>query len=163
MTQLTFGYSDSEDRIWLRYSDDEGLLWMTRRLANGFLRHLVELMTVSCPGAGENAGPSLDAGKRLELEHETANEILDEQAAASGGPPTPPVMQAVAASHRLTSIKLSVDANRVSIEFVAPNYQRPTQMSRAEAHALLKALAHRCQTAGWNLTTIPAWIGPPPG
>lgn len=158
MTQLTFGYSDSEDRIWMRFSDDEGQLWLTRRLANACLRHLVELMTKSVPGAAPESGPSLDANKRVELEHEMAQEILNEQAAANGGPPAPPVMQAVAASHRLSSIKLTVDASKVSIEYVAPNYSRKTHMTRAEAHALLKALANRCQNAGWNLDSIPAWV-----
>lgn len=149
MTQLTIGYSDSEDRLWLLLSDESFQFWLSRRFCDVLLRHLEQSLTESCPG-GQLHG-SLDAQTRVALEHQAAQE--SEMVA-------PVVEQTVVATARqsalLTSVVLTVDSAKVLLELVTPGYARCLHFSRAEAHQLLALIWQHCRQAEWGLTE-PGW------
>lgn len=154
MTQLTLGYSDSEDRLWLVFTDDGSQLWLTRRMAHVLLLRLAERMTVSCPGATNET--SLKPEIRVALEFEAAHETEDDPQPAANRPPSAPAP--VASTHLITSITLKVSSQQVQLEALARSYQRSLLMTRAEAHRLLGALVRRCAASEWHLTGLPDWL-----
>lgn len=154
MTQLTFGYSDSEDRLWLLFTDEGTQLWLTRRLMGALLTHMVKHITDSVPGA-LGVGSSLASNQRVALEHETAGEVWQApgQAATASTP--------VNATYQLNTVNVHIDERQVKMEFVAPGYQRSLTLNRADAHQLLRAMAGRCLAADWNLPNLPLWLVDP--
>ena len=155
MTQLTFGYSDSEDRLWLRFSNDPAQLWLSRRLARSLIIHLIEQMTLSCPG-DPACGASADPKHRLGLEHEMSREVVQETGRGARVPS--PDMAPASASFLLTSFKLNVTSQQVIIECIAPGYGRGLALMRNEAHTVLAALVSRCLSAEWDFKDLPAWL-----
>lgn len=165
MTQLTFGYSDSEDRIWLLFSDNGTQLWLTRRLTNMLLVHLADRMEKTCPG-GEMQG-SLRASTRVALEHEAAHEPPPDApeegdgVAATGqqqGPKEPHAPPVPGNIHRLSSISMSLRGNLVRFDFIAPGFSRAMDLTRGETHKLLGALTRRAAASEWNLLNLPLWL-----
>jgi hypothetical protein len=156
MTQLTLGYSDSEDRLWLVFTDDGSQLWLTRRMAHVLLLRLAERMTVSCPGATSET--SLKPEIRVALEFEAAHET--EQDPEPVPQETTPAHTAVATTHLITSITLKVSNHQIHLEAQARGYCRSLLMTRAETHRLLGALARRCAASEWHLTGLPKWLEP---
>ncbi len=161
MTQLTLGYSDSEDRLWLVFPDDGTQLWLTRRMTQVLLQHLAQQMTASCPGADPVI--SLKPEVRVALEFEAAHEAEHDpvpsatgKGAAGNGNAGSAVSPATV--HVISSITLKMNASQVRLEANAPGYTRVMGMTRAEAHRMLGALARRSKAAGWNLTDLPAWL-----
>ena len=160
MTQITLGYSDSEDRLWMIFASDATQLWLTRRMTEVLLLRMAERMTISCPGAAMDV--SLQAEVRVALEHEAAHEVEDppksvqESAgdAAAGN---------LAPGHiyRINSFNLTVSSNQVLLEALAPGFNRKLTMSRAEAHRFLAALARRTRAAEWNIPNLPHWLNGP--
>lgn len=149
MTQLTIGFSDSEDRLWLLLTDDTHQFWLSRRFCANLLRHLEKALTDSCPG-GEMQG-SLDAQTRVSLEHQAAHESEHEAT------PVQPKNDAVARqSSLLTSILLTVDSGKVDMELIAPGHSRSLTLNRAQAHQFLAALWQHSQNAKWDLPN-PGW------
>lgn len=157
MTQITLGYSDSEDRLWLIFASDATQLWLTRRMTEVLILRMAERMTISCPGAAMDA--SLQAEVRVALEHEAAHEIDDtpgpvkEHAAHSPSPPAAP-----GSIYRINSFNLTVSTNQILLEALAPGFNRRLTMNRAEAHRFLAALARRAKAADWNLPNLPPWL-----
>ena len=155
MTQLTFGYSDSEDRMWLRMSSCSSQIWLTRRLCAAVITHLIEAMRASC-ASGLAPCNSLAPDQRLALEHETANEFTAEPGTHDDATSKP--LPAADSSHLLSAVNLSVDARQVRLAFIAPGLNQKLSLSRAESHHLLSALAGRCAAAHWNLPGLPHWL-----
>lgn len=166
MTQITLGYSDSEDRLWLIFASDATQLWLTRRMTEVLLLRMAERMTISCPGAAMDV--SLQADVRVALEHEAAHEVDDppksvtESASASDAAPG-----GVTAGHiyRINSFNLTVSPHQIQLEALAPGFNRKLTMTRAEAHRFLAALARRTRAAEWNIPNLPHWLNqaPTPG
>lgn len=158
MAQLTVGYSDSEDRLWLLYSDEGAPLWLTRRLTAGILTHLIDLMVKTCPGEIPMCSGHTGAA-RIALEHEMAMEMVQERAA--GGAPLVVDNVAAKSPRHLNAVTLTVDAQQVRLQCQAPNYQRDVVLNRADTHQLLAAIVKRCVAADWNLRGIPDWLMEP--
>lgn len=158
MTQLTFGYSDSEDRIWLLFSDNGTQLWLTRRLTSILISHLANRMVITCPGGQMES--SLKAETRVALEYEAAHErnFDADGLEAVPEPPPPPVTVGQGAVHHLTSVSITVHSERVKLEFMAPGFVRGLELTRAETHKLLGALARRSAASDWNLPNLPEWL-----
>ena len=160
MTQITLGYSDSEDRLWLLFASDATQLWLTRRMTEVLLLRMAERMTISCPGAAMDV--SLQANVRVALEHEAAHEVDEPpksvNESASGAAPG-----GVAAGHiyRINSFNLTVSPHQVQLEALAPGFNRKLTMTRAEAHRFLAALARRTRAAEWNIPNLPHWLNQP--
>ncbi len=162
MTLLTIGYSDSEDRLWLLFASDGAQLWLTRRLTSILIKRLAERMMISCPSAGNNY--SLKPEIRIALEHEAAHEqtaqgndsdAADQPQAQSQSPP--PILTQ-GSIHQLTSVTINVSEDQIRLDAMGPGFSRKLQLSRAEAHRLLRALVRRSVAADWNLLALPKWL-----
>lgn len=143
-SSLTVGYSDSEDRLWLRFVRDggEAKLWMTRRLAMALLDQSYGLMSKSI-GDGD-----------CDYEHfEAVQEFIRVQ-----GDPAParmPAGQVDIHSALVTSVDVSVTDGDVLWTFVAAQGRVAFCGSRTEAHRILEVFWLRMHSAGWR--DLPPW------
>lgn len=157
MPQITFGYSDSEDRVWLS-SSDGARYWLTRRLLAGLLRPVAELLEQTVPG-GEIPN-ALPAAERIALEHEAAlaegpegqpaMERNKETRAAGAAPGKPPVL--------VTAVTCQTDPRRCALIITAGGEPARIDMNRMDFHRLLAALHRITVTAGWGLAGLPDWL-----
>lgn len=163
MTQLTFGYSDSEDRIWLS-STDGTRYWLTRRLLAGLLGPITGALEKTVPGG--DIPNALPAAQRVALEHEEALADSPEGAPAlaknketrlAGAPPSKP-------PSLVASLTVQANSQRCSLIITAGREPARIDLSRLEFHRLLAALQRTTAAAGWRLPDLPHWLtGTPPG
>jgi hypothetical protein len=154
MTHLTIGYSDSEDRLWLVFTDDTKQLWLTRRMTGIFLSRMAHQMTLSCPGATMDS--SLKAEVRVALEFQTAHEA--EHDPILHPPPPRDSSNSPASSHLISAITLKVSSNTIHFEPIAPGFRRTIILNRIEAHRLMGAFARRVAIVDWQIPELPAWL-----
>lgn len=143
-SSLTVGYSDSEDRLWLRLvrNGGEAKFWMTRRLAVALLDQSYGLMI----GSGDAA--------ELDREHcEAVEEFVRQQ--GDQAPPRDRESQIEVRSGLVTSINVSVAKGGVAWTFLSAQGNAVFQGSRTEAHRLLEVVWRRIQAAGWRQS--PPW------
>lgn len=143
-SSLTVGYSDSEDRLWLRLVRDgaEAKFWMTRRLAVALLDQSYGLMM----GSGNAAD--------LDREHRDAVEEFVRQQ-GDQAPPRDRESQIEVRSGLITSINVSAAKGGVAWTFLSAQGNAIFQGSRTEAHRLLEVFWQRIQAAGWRQS--PPW------
>ncbi|NBP26502.1 MAG: hypothetical protein EBU74_02455 [Betaproteobacteria bacterium] len=143
-SSLTVGYSDSEDRLWLRLVRDggEAKFWMTQRLAIALLDQSYGLMI----GSGDAAD--------LDREHHVAVEEFVRQQ-GDQAPPRDRESQIEVRSGLITSINVSAAKEGVAWTFVSTQGSAIFQGSRTEAHRLLEVFWRRIQAAGWRQS--PPW------
>ena len=155
--QLTFGYSDSEDRIWLSSSEGDKF-WLTRRLVSRFLSPVASLMEQTVPGS--EVPNALSPACRIGLEHgEAMADSPDGQPAvvrdtetrntARSGTPT-----------LVNSLSLSIDPQGCHLSLVAAGQETRMTLNRLDLHRLLGALALMVRNAEWVLS-IPDWLATP--
>ncbi|HEY5801561.1 MAG TPA: hypothetical protein VIT92_15165 [Burkholderiaceae bacterium] len=154
MTTLSFGHSDTEDRLWITLPNGGPQLWLTRRLISLLLRHLVEQLTATCPG-GDIVG-SLQDVHRVALEHETANETEGDAASPPHEPELP--LKQARRVHLITTMHLTVGPSAIEIELLAAGFHHSLKLQRAEAHRLAGVLYRRAQAADWAIQGMPVWL-----
>lgn len=160
MTQLTFGYSDSEDRIWLSVSTGRRF-WLTRRMVLSFLPKVAELLEKTVSGG--DIPNALPVAERVALEYiEALEDDLDgtpamevnketrTAAIGSGPPPAPPLL--------LTSLSASAKGDRCSLILHPDTKDGTVSLKRVEFHRLLSALIRTAKGAGWDLRGLPVWL-----
>lgn len=162
MTQMTIGYSDTEDRLWFLLSDDEQQFWLSRRFSANLLKHMEQALTDSCPGAGLHV--SMDARTRVALEHQAAVEQEPDSAVATqnalaSAAASSAIQQGQRHAVLLSSILLTADAHHLQFEMITAHHSRTLRLSRAEAHQLLAAIWQFCQMAKWGLQVPSCLIG----
>jgi hypothetical protein len=156
MTQITFGYSDSEDRVWL--STEGARYWLTRRLLAGLLPAVCDLMQKTVPG-GEipNALPN---EKRIALEHQESMQAnpdgkpaLEQNAVTrpeGAAPAKPPILA--------NSVTFQADSQRCVLIVKTSREETKIQLGRIDFHRLLAALKQVVTSARWGLTGLPDWL-----
>lgn len=157
MTQLTFGYSDSQDRVWLS-STDGARFWLTRRLIKGSIKPVCDLLEQTVPG-GEIPN-ALPAPERVALEHaeamadspegQPALEKNKETRTAGGTPASPPAL--------VTSLTFKVGATRCTLIITAGGAPVSIDLNRMDFHRLLGALGKIIGSAGWDIPGLPDWL-----
>lgn len=137
---ITIGYSDSEDRLWVRLSGEgaEAMLWMTRRLVAGLLRSGFDML-----GGGKASGELTDR-------HREAIEAAREQPRTEA-PPRASASTQVQQLGLLHSVDISVDPNRMALTFRGNGSPAGFASERVQAHRLLQAFWDRQADAGWGL------------
>ncbi len=143
-SSLTVGYSDSEDRLWLRFVREggEAKLWITRRLATALLDQSYALMS---KGAGDK-----------DCDHEHLDAV--QEFIRSQGDPAParmPAGQVDIQSALVTSVDISVSEGGVLWTFVSAQGRVGFRGTRIEAHRLLEIFWLRMRSAGWR--DAPPW------
>ncbi len=143
-TSLTVGYSDSEDRLWLRLVREggEAKLWMTRRLAMAMLDQSYGLM--------------IGKSDESEVDREHADAVSDFlRHQGDQAPPRMPDLRVDIQSGVVTSVNVTASDDGVSWTFLSAQGQACFRGSRSEAHRLLEVFWRRMQAAGWR--DLPPW------
>lgn len=156
---LTFGLSLTEDRLWVRLSGEERavVVWLTRRMANGWLNKMPELLQTTCPDG--MPGYSLPAEQRVAVEHEVA---------LQGLPPTSEdyaqEVHPQAMAHKpdnlglITDITMNMTAQVLQLLFTTPSgLVAELKCTRTEAHQILNVLFRQTEQCDWGLE-VPAWL-----
>lgn len=157
MTQYTFGYSDSEDRVWLSGSDGSRY-WLTRRLLAGLLGPVCELLERTVPGG--DIPNALPAARRIALEHaealadgpegQPALALNQPSRSAGTAPSQPPAL--------VNSITCEAHARRCALIITAGRTPARIDLNRMDFHRLLAALHRITVVAGWELAGLPDWL-----
>lgn len=157
MASLTVGYSDSEDRVWVRLveASTEQRAWLTRRQVASLITLLSNHLEISLV----EVGPLLQMNRsgRLAMEQQEAVSLM---AGATGPDPVHGSSEYSVIEAGLCSIsEVQVVDMRWYVRLYTPN-DKPLVFngSRIQAHQLLKSLLNRQREAGWALAE-PAWLG----
>lgn len=164
MLTTTFGYLDSEDRVWLSLGDEARRVWLTRRITAHLLVGMARQLEVSTPGAVAGA----DAPTRARIEHQLAfNEGggMDRPAAPADvpirmGEESRAVsreasyvlctgLQATLGPDGLCTVNLGLEDGD----------DRELQFNRAGLHRWLRGLWMAARHAGWfDPVEVPPWL-----
>jgi len=180
--KVSFGYSDSDDRMWIRAGGSGPLWWVTRRMALRLVSEWAALLERSVPaergepgveGANESSGGpvvaeaegDVDAAARARRER-----LLEEHRSALGRPrpgkeggdgaaaeaPAPPGPGAL-----VFSVDLAVMEGRIRLVLRSSGQRQAIVAPREDSHRLLAAFVSRCRRNGWLDARLPAWLGLP--
>ncbi|MEN9315183.1 MAG: hypothetical protein RIS35_1576 [Pseudomonadota bacterium] len=146
---LTAGYSDSEDRLWLRFGGDETAvqMWLTRALLGKLLTSVWGYLadTVEAPQVASPSG-AVRAEREVALEEKPP--MTDAEAR---------VKQPQAMSHKpvqaglIASVHLKRVGNRTRVTFSAASGQVMMSFDRPGLHQMLNLLSQRAETSKWGL------------
>lgn len=149
---MTAGYSDSEDRMWLRFGDEENAvqMWLTRRLLSRLLTQIWGWLAQSAPAVSTPDESARRVAARAE--REVALEVkkpMDDKQAREAEPK--------AMSHRpqqagvVQQVQLKQLEGRARLTFTSGGGQVVMVFGRAELHRMLQMLATRAQASDWGL------------
>lgn len=164
MLTTTFGYLDSEDRVWLSLGDEARRVWLTRRITAHLLAGMAHQLEVSTPGASAGA----DAPTRARIEHQLAlNEAADMEHPVS--PADVPIR--VGEESRAVSreafyvLCIGLEASlhpdgRCTVSLsLEDGDEQALQFSRAGLHRWLRGLWMAARHAGWfDPVEVPPWL-----
>lgn len=149
-SSITIGYSDSEDRLWVRLTGQPGeaMMWLTRRLMRGLIGSTFELM----------------AGKRPRNDFSASHRELIAARADVPRTAAPPRASPEVSARQLgllNAIDISVDDVRLSLTFKGAGGVAGFACDRPQAHQLLQAFWDRQSNAGWAIASPWAEDVPP--
>lgn len=169
--RISIGYSDSQDRMWIRAGSEGPLWWLTRRLCLRLVGQWAELLERTVPlDAGAAAAATTDAdGRRAGAwrEHRTALEPsadarTDDEGGADG---KGEVGSAPAQGFLVYSAELTANSRVLRIILRSGGEKQAIEMPRTDAHRVLAALVARCRSNAWIDAFLPPWFreeGDPP-
>jgi hypothetical protein len=139
-TSVTMGYSDSEDRLWLRLVDGahEAKFWLSRRIALPMLERSYELLT-----------QAQDRGEARQSHQSAVKEFLERK----GDRPPPPNREVASgpAMGLVASIDITVSEQGARWVFSSPvSGTAAFQADRTQAHQLLEVLWSKVREARWS-------------
>lgn len=152
---VTFGYADSEDRMWLRLllvDGGEAKMWLTRRMCESLCNSIAKLIEGHTLVNDEKlSGDTLTQHLKTEF-YETTISTWD--------PSPPPAKNETNATPMSLCHSISIDAgDNWCIRFSGVNnveYALP--MDRRLIQKTLLAIYKQAQQAGWNITTTYSWL-----
>lgn len=149
-TSVTMGYSDSEDRLWLRLVDgaNEVKFWLSRRIALPMLERSYELLT-----------QAQDASEARRAHESAVKDFLERR----GDRPPPPNRDVASgpAMGLVASIDITVSDQGARWVFSSPaSGTAAFQADRTQAHQLLEVLWSKVREARW--TDQAPWSNPAP-
>lgn len=180
--KVSFGYSDSDDRMWIRAGGTGPLWWVTRRMALRLVSEWAALLERSVPAeAGDEPGSDhgeAPSGAPMTTEAEAyaddaaralRGRVREEHRAALGRPrppkegadgaageaPAPPGPGAL-----VYSVDLSAREGRISLALRSSGQRQAIVAPREDSHRLLAAFVSRCRRNGWLAARLPAWLEP---
>lgn len=99
--KVSFGYSDSEDRMWIRAGGSGPLWWVTRRFALNLVAQWAALLERTAPaGAQQDAGAAGDTDGGGPVDADAGAAAVADAAAAGGGRAAALRGDRMAAEHR---------------------------------------------------------------
>lgn len=152
----TFGYHHQQDRIWMLVHEQDGTIWLTRRMVLHILGPLLKAFEAATPGSqGGAAAPT-----RAAIEHDLAlHEVAPGQKPAqiqSGR--VQPDLQSAQLGLCLRIVTQS-SAKSVTMSFESEAGPLMIQLDRKGMHLWLQGLVMVLGQAGWNLPEpLPVWL-----
>lgn len=152
---ITFGYSDSEDRLWARCvlaGNNESRFWLTRRLTLALIHALAEKLHKTLPALPVPMEDSL----RLAMEYQAA---LD--APADSAPAQPSTARNHTGAMPLChSIDITPSPDKPwGIQWRLENRQAlALSPERNQVHRVLAILISRAEAAGWAPALAEGWL-----
>lgn len=164
--KISIGYSDSQDRMWLRAGSEGPLWWLTRRLCIRLIAQWAELLERTVPLAadpGDAASPGGDAEHRRRGALREHRGALDTPAGAPGQREDEVEAKGEAASapapgFLVYSVELTANSRILRLSLLSGAEKQAIEMPRADAHRLLAALVGRCKSNGWAEASMPPWF-----
>lgn len=154
---MTAGYSDSEDRLWLRFSGDAAAvqMWVTRQRLMRCLPLAWDVLAQSSALPTGLTGSPLTRRAALLAEREVALEKPAEKAAVA--PPAKATRLDVAPLQAglLSSLRLEPGRQFVRMAFRANAGTVSMSCTRQQVHRLLTLLVRRAESCDWAV--IPPW------
>jgi hypothetical protein len=154
LTRLTTEYGPDVDRIRLAGEtgpDDAVVMWLTRRLLDRLLPHLLEWLVAR---GADRAQPG-DRGYGELLQG------MAQQSARAALPAQPPVDAARAGRDWLVrSVDISTDASVVRLGFAVPDEGEPITLDfeQQPLRQWLNIVHDRYRQAGWPMDLWPTWM-----
>lgn len=155
MASMTVGYSDSEDRLWVRLVGDhaEQRVWLTRRTTLALVQALAQQLEASL--AELDSIVQIDPAQRLALEQDEAAGAMG---ASAPGPASKSADYLVTDCGLCTVFDLETHDERwlVRLQTIGVN---PLEFygNRLQVHQFLKSLLNRQREADWRLPA-PQWL-----
>lgn len=151
---ITFGYSDSEDRMWARLqlvdTDDEYRVWLTRRLCHNICNALIQLIE-------KNTAIADKADKHNYLKKEFY------ESSRSTWDPTPEAPK-ISANNKSANMyfcnKVEISSGQEWLLKFTSNDNKTCHFKANRVHILkiLVALIKQTKTAHWNLDIPSTWL-----
>jgi hypothetical protein len=175
---LTVGFSDSEDRLWMRLGTDERnarQLWLTRRMLQQVFAQVWVLLAKTLPGdALRFQGIAEPGSGRVgyapeELRKRNLQLMIERELSLEDSPPMdedsakdmyPGAMQASPVNDGLLrTLNITADEKAVRFLLHGPATAIEFHGARADAHRVLQMLWKMQESADWGLE--PPWSGEP--
>lgn len=152
---MTAGYSDSEDRIWLRFGGEDLAVqvWLTRRLLNRAIAQMWTWLADSCELPAVTAQDPAARRSATLAEREVALEIkqpMNSQQAQEAEP------QAMSHRPRQGGVVQHINLRRLArggsrLTFTCAGGKVTMAFDRAALHRMLQMLGRTSERAGWNI------------
>jgi hypothetical protein len=141
---ITLGYSDSEDRLWVRLTEEDSnaTFWLSRRLVSRFLPDVY---------GGLVGDQSREATR---LEHENA--VAELRAQGGDSSPPSPKLEGLLSLGLIATIRFSQHEGSYSMVFEASGGSAGLRCDRKAVHRVLEALWSRQRAVGWGLAA--PWV-----
>ncbi|MDA0876548.1 MAG: hypothetical protein O2881_04550 [Proteobacteria bacterium] len=141
---ITFGYSDSEDRLWVRLTaeDSNATFWLSRRLVSRLLADVY---------GGLVGDQSREA---TWLEHEKA--VTELRAQGGDSSPPAPKLEGLLSLGLIATIRFSQHEASYSMVFEGNGGSAGLRCDRTAVHRILEALWSRQRAVGWGLAA--PWV-----
>lgn len=158
---VVFGYSDSDDRMWVRIGDGPLLWWITRRLALRMIGQWAALVERTVPAEAAAGKPAAqlalaERSRQAALEHRGALAPSPSPSSAGGAatePPAPPGTSAL-----LYGAEIGVAGDKMRFVLRSAGHRQAFETPRGDAHRLLAAFVSRCRRNGWLESPLPEWL-----
>lgn len=157
ITNITFGYADSEDRLWARLilSDQtEERLWLTRALCQACCNAVSQLLKDTCEILPHEEKLSLDVLQKLNLECSLISETT-----ADTCPPQPNHSQLTQMPFLCHTIKITPQPLWEILFIGNHDKEFALSLNRQQAFKFLIGLSKQAQQAAqWNINFTQAWF-----
>lgn len=182
--KVSFGYSDSDDRMWIRAGGSGPLWWVTRRMALRLVSEWAGLLERTVPAgdapgaegagalsdapvdvgaagdagtAGEADAPARSLRDRLLAEHRAAlRRPRPAKQGAEGGAGEAPAPPGPGVL--VYSVDLGAREGRIRLVLHSSGQRQAIVAPREDSHRLLAAFVSRCRRNGWLQARLPAWL-----
>ena len=160
VSNITFGYADSEDRLWARLilqDQSETMLWLTRALCQAFCNGLAKLLEERLAQT-ESSKMSVE-----QCQQHVRAEFFEAKTTTWSPTPPPPDKNSgteLKPSHgKLCHTIQITPGEQWQIKFCPPQDQvMILALTRPQAHKILAALLLQAHRAQWNLILEKDWL-----
>jgi hypothetical protein len=158
VTTTTFGFSATQDRIWMRVHEQDAMVWLTRRMVANIVGPVLKAFEAATPG--EQGGATV--ATRVAIEHELSlHEVAPGQRPAQiRAGHVLPGEQCGAQERLCTRMTTQTNSRSVVMTFDTETGPLVLRLSRKGTHLWFQGLVMVLRQARWDLPEhLPEWLG----